>query len=408
MEPCIMNRQFLKQEVIDDFNSMIWTERFYGDSDFELIVPLNRENINKLREGTFVCIDESDEPMIIETVSVENNQLKVIGNSITLWLNNRFIRTGVTDPGPNHRKKVWKFKNVKAGQVMWTIVKEMCTSQSQYLNGPKTLGIGSTTREQELIVPGLTLDNFDNTGKTIAKLAVPFGPVYDALRQIGVTYKVGMQIRLLHADESSYSLGFRTYKGVDRTTKQTVNPIVRFSAQVDSFSDLKELRSLAMYKTLVYSFASGLEKIDTSDPNTDPDTWLQRNCGVARRTKAEGSFTGFDLRAKLLLVEDIKIKEDLDEEDPESTLAGKRTELENILDNRAERELKANPFISTVDGQVAATNMFRCGVDYNLGDIIEVEGLTGSIEISRVTEYIRAHDASGEKEYPTVVAVDLE
>jgi hypothetical protein len=407
MEPCIMDRQFMKQEVIDNFSSLIWTERFYGDSDFEMIVPLNREMIAKLREGTFVCIDESDEPMIIETVSVEEGKLKVIGISLTLWLNNRFIRTGVTDPGPNHRKKVWKFKNVKAGAVMWTIVKEMCTSQSSYLNGPKTLGIGSVSREQELIIPGLQLHNYDSTGKTIAKLAVPFGPVYDALREIGVTYKVGMQILLTHADMDSYSLGFRTYTGVDRTTKQTVNPVVRFSSQVDSFSDLKEIRSIAMYKTLVYSFASGLEK-NTSDPNTDPDTWLQRNCGVARRTKAEGSFTGFDLRAKLLLVEDIKIKEDLDEEDPESTLGGKRTELENILDNRAEKELKANPFISSVDGRVAATNMFKCGVDYNLGDIIEVEGLTGAIEISRVTEYIRAHDASGEKEYPTVVAVDLE
>jgi len=408
MEPCIMNRQFLKQEVVDDFSSLIWTERFYGDSDCELIVPLTRANISRLKEGTFLCIDESDEPMIIETAVIEEGKLKVIGIGITPWLNNRFIRTGVTDPGPNHRKKVWKFKNVKAGAVMWTIVKEMCTSQSQYLNGPKTLGIGSVSREQELIIPGLTLDNYDSTGKTIAKLAVPFGPVYDALRQIGVTYKVGMQIRLTHVDMDSYSLGFRTYTGVDRTTKQTVNPVVRFSAQVDSFSDLKEIRSLATYKTLVYSFASGLEKIDTSDPNTDPDTWLQRNCGVARRTKAEGSFTGFDLRAKLLLVEDIKIKEDLDEEDPESTLGGKRTELENILDVRAERELKANPFIASVDGRVAATNMFKCGIDYNLGDIIEVEGLTGSIEISRVTEYIRAHDASGEKEYPTVVAVDLE
>lgn len=408
MEPCTMNRQFQKQEVVDDFNSLIWTERYYGDSDFEMIVPLTVQNLTRLKEGTFVCIDESDEPMICETLSIENGQLKVIGISLTLWLNNRFIRTGVTDPGPNHRKKVWKMKNVKAGAAMWTIVKEMCTSQSQYLNGPKTLGIGSTSREQELIVPGLTLDNYDNTGKTIAKLAIPFGPVYDALREIGVTYKVGMQIRLLHADMDSYSLGFRTYKGEDRTTKQTVNPIVRFSAQVDSFSDLKEVRSIALYKTLVYSFASGLEKIDTSDPNTDPDTWLQRNCGVARRTAAEGSFTGFDLRAKLLLVEDIKIKEDLDEEDPESTLGGKRTELENILDNRAEKELKANPFISNVDGQVADTNMFKIGQHYNLGDLIEVQGLTGAVEISRVTEYIRSHDASGEKEYPTVVAVDLE
>ena len=39
MEPYTLNRNFLKQDVIDEFQSIIWTERYYGDSEVELVVP---------------------------------------------------------------------------------------------------------------------------------------------------------------------------------------------------------------------------------------------------------------------------------------------------------------------------------------------------------------------------------
>ena len=35
MEPYTLNRQFLPQNAIDVFDSIIWTERYYGDSDVE-------------------------------------------------------------------------------------------------------------------------------------------------------------------------------------------------------------------------------------------------------------------------------------------------------------------------------------------------------------------------------------
>jgi hypothetical protein len=59
-----------------------------------------------------------------------------------------------------------------------------------------------------------------------------------------------------------------------------------------------------------------------------------------------------------------------------------------------------------VDGEVAPTNLFQYGKDYNLGDIIEVQGNTSLVDVSRVTEYIRTQTAEGEKSYPTVVAID--
>lgn len=398
MEPCTMNRDFERLDVIEEFYSLIWTERYYGDSEVELTIPLQASMITKLAEGSFLSIRESTEPMIIETVNIEDGKIKVMGVSILKWLNNRFIRNS-----PNHRKTTWKFKQKTPGQVLWTVVKEMCTEKSSYLNPPyKDMGL-TNAQAHELIIPGLKLGAEESAGKKIKKILVPYGPVYDSLRKIAEQYKIGMQIYL----GTDLSIKFRSYKGANRTTGDT---IVRFSPVMDSLSDVKEVRSIAEFKTLIYSFAASLEKIDTADANDNPDTWLQTRPGIARRAKGpEGKYTGFDLRAKMIFPGDITIKQDLDEEDdsgPESTLSGKREELRDVLDNRAEKELKQNEYIRAVDGTVAPTNAFQYKVDYDLGDIVQIQGNTGLTENSRVIEYIRTQDASGEVSYPTIEAIE--
>jgi hypothetical protein len=402
MELYTLNKAFGKQDIIEEFDSVIWTERYYGDSECEVVVPLKKTLIDKLMNGTFLAIDQSREPMIIETFEIQDGQIKVVGISILSWLNNRFVRNSV-----KHRKMNWKIKNQRPGELLWFIIRQMCTDKSTVI-GTNNMGLGSADREKELIIPGLKLDHQDTSGKKVKKILVPYGPVYDALRTIAEQYKMGMQIWLKDDDTT---LRFRSYKGLNRTSTQSTNKIIRFSPIMDSLASIHEIRSTTNFKTLVYSYASSLEKIDTADRNDIPDTWIQvdNKPGIARRTLSTGKFTGFDLRAKLILVDDIKIQNDLNERDdsgPEDTLAGVRESLMDILDHRADKELKLNNYIRTVDGEVAPTNLFLYGRDYNLGDLIEVQGNTKIVEVSRVTEYIRTQDSTGEKAYPTVVADD--
>jgi len=321
------------------------------------------------------------------------------------WLNNRFVRNSV-----QHQKTQWKITNLHAGEILWTIVRQMCTDKSTII-GTNKMGLGNAAREKELIIPELKLESQDTTGKKISKVLVPFGPVYDALRTIAEQYKVGMRISLKDSDKT---LRFRSYKGTNRTSNKNTNPknpIIRFSPTMDSLASVNELRSVAGFKTLVYSYASSLAKIDTADNPGLPNVWLQQDNkpGISRRTTEEGKYTGFDLRAKILLATDIQIKNDLDEDDkngPEDTVPKKQAELLDVLNNRADKELKQNEYIRTVDGEVAPTNIFQYGKDYDLGDIIEVQGNTRLVEVSRVTEYIRTQSSEGEKAYPTVVAID--
>lgn len=373
MEPFTLDRNFLKKDIIDGFSSCIWTERYYGDGEVVLTTPITTEFIEKIPEGTFLGIDGSDKIMIVETVNIEEGKLKASGIALLPWTNNRFIRASAA-----HEDRYWYIQGGTAGWTLWAMIYYMCHVNSPYLNGTNNIGI---TNPEKFVIPGLALDNYDNTGDII-QVGVPYGPLYNAMREIATTYEVGIELNLLSADESGYSLGFRSYRGVDRTSEQDLYPAVRFSPTMESFTDIKELRSIAALKTHVYSFAPG-----------NPDGLAT----VPGESILSGSeYTGFDLRALMTFEEDITTDQ----------VGGSSANLVQILNSRADDALSNNRYVITVDGEIVPDSQFKYGVHYSLGDIIEVQGNSGVVQKARVTEYIRSQDDDGEKAYPTVAMIN--
>jgi hypothetical protein len=369
-----LNRNFLRQDAIDTFVSAIWTERYYGDSEVELVVPVTTENIKKLPEGIFLSLAGSSEVMIVETANIEDGNLKLSGIALLPWMNNRFVRSS-----PKHDERSWSVTGGTPGSTLWAIIYNMCHKDSPYLTGAIATGVPNP---QSLAIPGLTLDDYDKAGPVI-NVSVPFGPVYDAMREIATTFEVGMQIRLLSASDTGFSLGFRSYRGLDRTSSQTQRPPVRFSPQMDSLTNIKELRSIAALKTAAYAFAPSA-----------PATMLSTPPGVSALSGPQ--YVGFDLRALQVFADDITT----------DAVAGSTATLLALLNSRAQDGLNNNHYVKAVDGEIVPTSQFQYGIHYNLGDIIEVQGNSEVVQTSRVTEYIRAQDEAGEKSYPTVAMLD--
>lgn len=375
MELYTLTREYAKKDIIDGFTSIIWTERYYGDSQVELVVPLTMDMIGKLPEGTFLGLEESDELMIIETANLADGKLKLSGISVLPWLDNRFVRTS-----SNHSHQHWSLEAENPGWALWAMIYNMCVG-GQYLDGTTSIGIPNP---EKFIIPGLGLYDYDKSGEPL-KVAVPYGPLYKAMLEFAKTYEIGMQILL---DISSPTpLLYRNYKGMDRTTAQTDNPVVRFSPEMDSLSDIEEVRSLKEFKTHAYVFVPGLEPQEGQ-----PD--IRTTPGISILSDEE--YTGFDLRAKLVLASDITTDQ----------VSGNSGHLIDVLNSRALTELTNSKYIKTVDGEIVPDSQFQYGVDYSLGDIIEVEGNTGTVQRCRITEYIRSQDNNGEKAYPTVTAIE--
>lgn len=368
MEVFTLTRGFLADTTIDVFDSIIWTERYYGDGDVQLELPAISELVDTLVPGTFIGIKESREVMILETQNIKNNVLKVTGISLLKWLNNRFVRYTAA-----HEDKQFTLEGLPAGQTMWKIINDMCIS-----GGP--VGV---TNPAEFIIPGLKLKAYDTSGSPIT-VAVQYGPLYDALSSIGTTYQIGMSITLESADDLSYSLGFLSYKGLNRTSEQTDNPIVRFSPQMDSLTDIEELQSIGNYKTRAYVWVP---------PN--PDT-LASVPGFASVSHTGTPASGFDMRAIMVFADDITT----------DMVSGNPTTMTNTLNQRATEALQDHEYIRHVDGEIVPTSQFQYGRDYTLGDIIEVQGYGNIVQHARITEYIRSQDSAGEKAYPTVTMIE--
>lgn len=368
MELTTLDKDFLPVAVIDVFESAIWVERYYGDSEVQLVVPATSDILEKLAIGTFLSIDQSKEVMILETHDISGNQATIRGISILKWLNNRFIRTTA-----NHEDRYWYMFEETSGAAPWSIIDLMCVDMGERFGVIFPLGIPNPAH---LKIPNLQAISIDDSGPTV-ELAVPFGPIYDAIREIAVTYQVGMTITLEYASEAGYLLGFSSYRGIDRSSNQSLTPPVRFSSQMESFANTKEFQSISDYATEAWTFAPE----NPGGLATSPG-WASRDV----------SATGFDLRAIMVFEEDLTT---------DTTGLG-ATGLLDALYYRAAKALEVHKFAKIIDGEIVPTGQFQYGVDYNLGDIIEVQGYSGIVQTARVVEYIRSKDNTGEKAYPTL------
>lgn len=371
MEIYTLDTAFKKLDIVEGFESAIWTERYYGDSEVEIIVPLKSKLIQKLSPGTFVSLTGSSEVMVVETHEVDAS-VKCTGISLLAWLNNRFIRVSDT-----HADRTWYLDPMKPGEVLWTMIQAMCMEGSPYLDGSISIGIPAEYT-QRLIIHELGLHDYDISGDDV-QLSIPYGPLYDAMREVAVTFQLGIQIIKEVDPGAEHILGFRAYRGQNRTYTQSENPIVRFSPFFDSLINIKEVDSIAALKTVAFAFASGADDALS---------------GVGIVSLQDAEYQGFQLRALQVFVDDISV----DVPDDQIIV---------VLNDRARAALRENSYIQAVDGEIVSTNMFKYGVDYNLGDIVEIQGNSEAISIARVTEYIRAQNSAGERAYPTIEPIEI-
>lgn len=365
MELYTLDGTFLRDNVIDEFMSVIWTERFSKAGDMELVLPYATNRMTQLAEGKFLSEKSSDELMFIESQSIENGLLTVKGPSVEAFFNERYFRntadTSVSD---------WS-STAKPGNILSALVHDVA------ITGTAMVGLGGTDN----IIPNLVIGDIDQSDPVVTK-KVPFGPLYDAMQPIAETAKLGMKMFLSRADPFGYELTFTVYKGIDRTSGQLENDLVRFSSAQDSMTNIKQVSSIAGYKTVVYVF---------------PPSW-STTVTTPMAVYAPGSSAdarGFDRRVLVIQASDIS----------EDQITGSVT-LASLMLQAGTDALANNNYTKLVDGEVVPQPEYQYGVHYKLGDLIELVGPDGVVQKAQITEYIRSKDATGERAYPTVSVVD--
>jgi hypothetical protein len=191
--------------------------------------------------------------------------------------------------------------------------------------------------------------------------------LYQAIKELCDLFLIGFRI-VRNGDAAT--LHYDVYAGSDRTTRQTILPAVVFSTDLDNLQNTSELTSSAIYKNVAYVLTPV-------------------GCAIVYPLDVDPTVSGFERKVVFVNATDIT--------DTDSTVAN------NKMIQRGLEELGKNRRLSAFDGELNQNSQYRYGIDYNLGDLVEVRNVDGATSDMQVTEQIFVSDQSGDRSYPTLV-----
>jgi hypothetical protein len=364
MEVYILDDAFRRVEMIEQYTSMIWTERYNTYGDFQLdIDPLLADPVLKT-QGTYLACNYSDRVMYVDSTEDKMQDdgtriLTIKGKSLEALLENR----------PND------YTAISSGGAVAQIVLGPNTPAELMRNLFDVCCRNNTLMPSDNL-PYIQTGTY-SPAETIPESTDPvtvqseLGSLYATLANLAEIYRLGFRL-IRPADDSK--LYFEVYTGYDRTTGQIVNAPIVFSPELDNLTNTNELVSSANQKNVAYVFAPKGSRVVYA-----PDT--------------DSSVTGFQKKVLIVNASDI------------DTDAGSL--LQTQLLQRGLEELYKTNVVWGFDGEIPKSTGYIYGVNYKLGDLVEQRDNHGFATQMKVTEQIFVSDKEGEKNYPTLTVDTL-
>lgn len=356
MDIYILDDSLRRTEVVEQHQSMIWTERYAAYGDFELVIDPDIAEKQLFQAGTRLAIPQSDRIMVTDTVEKAedddgNETLKVTGKSLEDVLNQRLNR-----PAPTFPPAAESLGPDTPGNLVRTLFHRQCRTNANTDDNIPFIQSGTISPASGIAEPTDSIT-----------ISIELGPLYDTIKNLCDLYRMGFRLR---RDGDTGLLYFEVYMGSDRTYGQTTLPAVIFSPQLDNLTDVSELTSTALLKNVAVVMSANGVRTVLAD-------------GVS-------SVSGFDRRVMYVQADDI-------------TLAAGAA-LNTALDLRGKQELAKNRVVVGFDGEISNT-AYIYGTNYQLGDLVTKRSEDGTTANMKVVEQIFISDQNGERSYPTL-AID--
>lgn len=378
MEIIILDKLLRPIDVVDEFISMVWTERWADMGDFELVVLSTIANNRRFVHETMISITESKKVMVVETVeeTFDPNRgriLKIKGRDLLLILEKRVAM--ITNDVTGYMWHTWWFSGWGPAGIMRRMFWTICVQkENSVLDGIPFLAWGNGGfNEWETLYPPDTIDE-DLVpmvwGQKIDSL-------FNGIKALSDTFDIGFR---MYKDPNSPKLYFNAYMGNDRTSAQSELEPVIFSTDMDSLQNTTEYSDSSKEFNVVvviylYEHDDGTQA-SLRETVYDPDYYL------------EGG-DGYDRKAKVLVITSLP-------EDVTDTL--------DYMNKLGQEELAKSRPIGALDGEVNQHSNYVYERDYFLGDMVETRSATGATAFMRVEEQIIVQDENGQRSYPGLVS----
>jgi Siphovirus ReqiPepy6 Gp37-like protein len=351
-------------EEIEDFETIIWSERYSSFGDFVIVTKSTFENRTLLKPGTWIGMRGSHYTMKIETISDISEEdgtrnLTVSGRSMEALLQDRVClnESGLHDLTA-YPSQAW---TGTPGNIARAMFNWICVSGS--LSAKDTIPFYHTGT----LLPAGTIPEPSDSITIIFEI----GTLYDSIKTLCDGYSLGF--RLARKESFANDPGevyFEVYTGRDLTSAQNVVTPVIFAQSMESLDKVSVVKSVADIKTVAYVLAlHGTAEVYAPDANT--------------------ADTGAERRVLLVKADDIDLA------------AG--TPLNEAMAQRGKDELAKHRMVYAFDGEIPQHLPYIYGIDYNLGDLVEERDSDGNINYMLVTEQIFISDKEGERAYPTLI-----
>lgn len=363
----LAGEEYYKEDVIEEYQSLIWTERFVEAGEVQLVISATEKYYDMLAPGTLLSLNGSREVMVVDSRETEEGMCTVKGKTLEAYFGERYVDAfEITD---------------KPGHILAAIVQNMIDrADAMEIAVDKTY------------IPRLSVGALDEGDAPEEFEKIAYGPAYPELLRIAQKYAVDMHTYLVSSDSGGSEIHFSTYVGQDRLRPNGTD-LVRFAPSLDNFDNIQEVRSDAGYKSAVIALCpTGLSvSVPPIKASKVPDH------GVIYHPFLE----------RIVEITPNIVESDLSGITPEE----KEASLTSQMDKAARLRLKAEEKTDVVGGEIVPVNpnftfaeddsLGLSVAEYRLGDRVEVVGNFGQIRTTTVSEYVRAFDNTGLRAYPT-------
>lgn len=354
------------KKLIENYDSLIWTERFNTVGDFQITTGRVDEFLNLLPRNTLVSLRESTHTMVVETHQIDRKKnspqlLTIKGRSYESILDRRVAIPSMTASTGNAN---WNVAAKIPSDIAYYIIVKICVdgmldvadifpaSKVQFPTPADYLSSSGPTKNFD-VPRGQLLSTVLGFLQTESEADLTTTPATPAVVPHG--------IRAVRPNAAGTAVGIQIYTGTDKTGT------VYFDATRDLLDDGTYLFSDVGSANAAYGIGDAL---------------------AAKMHEGASDPTGLERRVILV----------------DASTSG-LTSIEPIRAQMSQSLSEAH-ITAMFDGSINQDlSPYLYGVDYNLGDVVKVVGDYGLDSIARVTEYIRSEDNTGTKAYPTLSTI---
>lgn len=357
----ILDRNFVQFYAISDFNSLIWTERYWECGDFELEMFFDLEILDKVKVGYYIALGKSPNIMVIESIDITYE----IDNKAARYI----VYKGRTMESILDRRIMWGewlYEETDAQSIIFDLIDKSIVNPED--DGRK--------------IEWFRMRKVDGLLEYLLTLYGDGDNVYEIVRSICQEKQMGMKAEFI---ENERAIEFSLYSGKDHSYDQTRIPPVIFSSTFGNLGPSRYSLNTTGFKTVALVTGPWRDTNIFDEEGNVIDTETTRSMIEV----GDFSVTGID-RREMLVEAGSGYPEDM-----------ARQAMEEIAEiNRLEE----------LDSELDPRRQFVYGVDYTIGDIVQVITDFGLDSKAIVVEFIRSWDENGYNEVPTfkLITKDME